>query len=120
MPPIFDHLGSLRRMGDDQQLFDEMVGFLRDDGPARLEEIHSGLSDLNYERMNQSTHSLKGLISNFGATRAVLAAIKLESLIKQRKSAADLEPAFADFQTAVEELQEALAPFRARAGSSVR
>lgn len=118
MPPVFDHLGSLHRMGDDEQLFEDMVGFLRDDGPARLQEIRSGLSESNLPRVKHATHALKGLISNFGAARAVSAAIKLENLVQQRKPAEELEAAFSELQAAVDELQEALTPFCTRAPSS--
>ena len=118
MPPVFDHLGSLHRMGSDEQLFEEMVGFLRDDAPARLQEIRSGLSECNSPRVKIAVHTLKGLISNFGAARAVSAAIRLENLVQQRKSAEELEAAFADLQAAVDELQVALAPFCTRAPSS--
>ncbi|MGI8979605.1 MAG: Hpt domain-containing protein [Pirellulaceae bacterium] len=120
MPPIFDHLGSLHRMGDDEQLFEEMAGFLRDDAPARLQEIRSGLAESNLPRVKHAAHALKGLISNFGAARAVSAATRLENLVQQRKPAEDLDAAFGDLQAAVDELQEALAPFCTRAGSSAR
>ena len=105
-------------MGDDEQLFEDMVGFLRDDGPARLHEISSGLSESNFSRVEHAVHTLKGLISNFGAARAVSAAIRLENLVQQRKSAEELDAAFADLQAAVDELQVALAPFCTRAPSS--
>ncbi|MBC7851887.1 MAG: Hpt domain-containing protein [Pirellulaceae bacterium] len=118
MPPVFDHLGSLHRMGDDEQLFEDMAGFLRDDAPARLQEIRSGLMESNYPRVKYAAHTLKGLISNFGAARAVSAVNKLEHLLQQRKPAEDLDAAFADLQSAVDELQAALSPFCTRAPSS--
>jgi HPt (histidine-containing phosphotransfer) domain-containing protein len=118
MPPVFDHLGSLHRMGDDGQLFEEMVGFLRQDGPVRLQEIRSGLSEANFPRVKHAVHTLNGLISNFGAARAVSAANRLESLVQQRKPAEDLDAAFGELQAAVAELQAALAPYCTRSASS--
>lgn len=114
---VFDHSGSLHRMGNDQQLFEEMAGFLRDDAPVRLQEIRHGLSDSNLPRVKLATHSLKGLVSNFGATRAVSAAIKLESLIQQRRPMEDLEAALTELQAAVDELQNALAPYCPKTGT---
>ncbi len=118
MLPVFDYNGSLHRMGNDEQLFEEMAGFLRDDAPVRLQEIRHGLSDSNLSRVKLAAHSLKGLVSNFGASRAVSATIKLESLIQQRKPTEDLETAFQELQAAVNELQNALSSFCPKAGTS--
>jgi HPt (histidine-containing phosphotransfer) domain-containing protein len=119
MPPVFDHLGSLHRMGNDEQLFGEMVGFLRDDAPVRLREIQSGLGEANWKQAQRSAHSLKGLVSNFGAARAQAAAARLESLIQQQKRSPEVELAISDLESAVNELQEALSPYCPAAGSSM-
>src|SRR2546421_584983 len=37
MSKIYDHAGSLRRMGNDYELFQEMVGLLKSDAPHLLE-----------------------------------------------------------------------------------
>ncbi len=103
MLPVFDHLGSLHRMGNDEQLFGEMVGFLRDDAPVRLREIHRGLSEANWKQAQRSAHSLKGLVSNFGAARAQAAAARLEALAQQQKPSPEIETAVSDLESAVSE-----------------
>lgn len=119
MAPVFDHDGSLHRMGDDRQLFEEMAGFVQDDAPVRLQEIRHGLAGSNFSRVKLAVHSLKGLVSNFGATRAVSAAIKLESLLQQSRPKEDLEAAFQELQAAVEELQHTLAAFCSKTSASL-
>jgi HPt (histidine-containing phosphotransfer) domain-containing protein len=119
MLPVFDHEGSFHRMGNDRQLFDEMAGFVQDDAPVRLQEIRHGLAESNFSCVKLAVHSLKGLISNFGATRAVSAAIKLESLLQQSRPMDELEAAFQELQAAVEELQHALATFCSKTSASL-
>ena len=117
MNPIYDHVGSLQRMGNDEQLFHEMVGFLHDDAPPRLKEIQAGLNEGNWPRARHAVHSLKGLVSNFGAQRAMMAATKLETLLKQRPQAPEVKPAYEELADAVNELQRALLPYRISTGS---
>ena len=117
MSPIYDHAGSLHRMGNDEQLFQEMVGFLRDDAPARLRDIQAGVDAANWQRARHAVHSLKGLVSNFGAQRAMMGAIKLENLLQQRPESAEVKGAYEELSAAVNELQRALMPHSHSSGS---
>src|SRR5436190_22668809 len=84
---IYDHDGSLRRMGNDHELFHEMVGLLRADAPPLLEALSSAHKEGDAPRMQRAAHTLKGLAANFGAQRAVAAAAEVERLAKIRQSA---------------------------------
>ena len=117
MPSVYDHVGSLHRMGNDEQLFQEMVGFLHDDAPLRLQDIQKGVAEANWPRARHAVHSLKGLVSNFGAQRAMIAAIKLEQVIQQRPQSPELGGALEELNAAVGELQRALSPYCASNGS---
>lgn len=82
MSEVYDHVGSLERMGDDEQLFRDMVGFLVEDGPRWWGEIQHALTARDTLRMHRAAHTLKGLVSNFGALRAVDAAARVERLAR--------------------------------------
>lgn len=115
MSRVFDRAGSLRRMGCDEELFQDMVGFLQEDAPRLLARLEQALELSNWEQVVHSAHTLKGLVSNFGATRAVTAAERLQERAAQ-KNVSLTEQDFRELQAAVVELQVALTPFARRAG----
>jgi len=105
----YDHEGSLRRMGDDPELFQEMVGLLRSDAPPLLDALHEAHKAGDAVRMHRAAHTLKGLASNFGAERAVAAAAEAERLAKANQSAG-LPAAIRELEEAIAELIGALTP----------
>ena len=113
MAPIFDYAGSLRRMGNDPALFQEMVGLLNEDAPQYLATIHQCTADHDYPTLKRAAHTLKGLVLNFGAQRAVLAAVTLENLAATATENAaeemNLPAAIHELETSLHELQDALA-----------
>jgi HPt (histidine-containing phosphotransfer) domain-containing protein len=109
MSKIFDHEGSLLRMGNDYELFQEMVGLLQADAPPLLAALHSAHREGDPQRLQRAAHTLKGLAANFGAERAVAAAAEVEKLAKARQSAG-LPAAIAKLEESLEELSAALAP----------
>jgi len=111
MLPIYDHTGSLRRMGDDHQLFQEMVDLLCTDAPQHLQALHSAHESDDQPRVQRAAHTLKGLAANFGAPRAVAAAAEVERLAKLRQSAG-MTSAIVELQSALDELITALSPRR--------
>src|SRR5262245_38748623 len=90
MSTIYDHAGSLRRMGNDQELFHEMVELLRSDAPPLLSAVHSAHKDGDPSRLQRAAHTLKGLASNFGAERAVTAAAEVSASQKRASPAVSL------------------------------
>ncbi|HTN75786.1 MAG TPA: Hpt domain-containing protein [Pirellulaceae bacterium] len=110
MTAIFDHAGSLERMGHDEQLFADMIGFLQMDGPGWQAELARGLAEQDGPRSERAAHTLKGLIANFGGTRSTTAATQAEFFARQRNWQA-LAEALPELNAAVDELQNALKPF---------
>jgi two-component system, sensor histidine kinase and response regulator len=112
MSPLFDYDGSLNRMGGDEQLFREMVGFLFADAPAWLAQIDEGLRQLDAVAVHRAAHSLKGLVSNFGAPLAVAAAAVLEDAARADATLLQAREAYPALAAAVAELKQALAPYQ--------
>ena len=110
MSPVFDHPGSLKRMGGDQHLFEEMIGFLFEDAPRLLERLRTSVADGRYGEAQHAAHTLKGLISNFGASRATAAAAQAEEFAGQG-AASILPRILVELEAALNELQRALAPY---------
>jgi len=117
MSTIYDHAGSLRRMGNDPELFHEMVELLRTDAPTLLSAVQSADREGDPPRLQRAAHTLKGLASNFGAERAVAAAAEVERLAKARQSVG-LPAAITELEESLDELIAALAPSPQMSGSS--
>ncbi|QDU26864.1 Hpt domain protein [Anatilimnocola aggregata] len=113
MATIFDYAGSLRRMGNDRGLFQDMILLLREDAPEYLKVIHQSYHAQDYPSLKRAAHTLKGLVLNFGGTRATLAAVALESLAntaeKEPAEKTNIPAAIEELVAAVAELQAALA-----------
>ena len=109
---VYDHAGSLARMGQDLDLFREMAGYLAGDGNRYLQELKAALSSKDAVRARERAHALKGIISNFGPGRAWLAAEKVESLSRSGK-VEDATANFVELESAFAELVKALGPYLA-------
>jgi two-component system, sensor histidine kinase and response regulator len=107
MSSVFDHAGSLRRMGDDPQLFQEMVGLLQSDAPRLLETARRACRDRSQSALEHAAHTLRGMAANFGATRAIEAAAELEQLAK-KKELFGVDEALDELASALEQLIAAL------------
>jgi two-component system, sensor histidine kinase and response regulator len=82
MDTLFDYAGAMQRLGNDEQLFQEMIRILREDAPRRFQELDAGWRSGDLAIVHRAAHSLKGLVSNFGAARAQAAALRLEQAAK--------------------------------------
>jgi HPt (histidine-containing phosphotransfer) domain-containing protein len=113
MAAIFDYAGSLRRMGNDQALFQEMVALLNEDAPQYIATIHQCRADHDFPTMKRAAHTLKGLVLNLGAQRAVLAAVTLENLANtsthDSAEEINLPAAISELEDSLGELLRALA-----------
>jgi two-component system, sensor histidine kinase and response regulator len=107
MSKIYDYAGSLHRMGDDRELFQEMVTLLRSDAPRWLSVVAAALRDGDAARMQRAAHTLKGLAANFGAGRAVAAAAEVELLAKLQQTNG-LQAAVTELEESLDELVAAL------------
>jgi len=109
MSTIYDHAGALKRMGNDEDLFHEMVGLLKADAPPLIVTAQSASRAGDAMQLQRAAHTLKGLASNFGGQRAVSAAAELEGLAKNRQSMG-VPAALTELEEAFDELIGALAP----------
>ncbi len=107
MYTIYDYPGSLRRMGDDRELFQEMVGLLRSDTPRWLSDVLAAQREGDPVRLQRSAHTLKGLAANFGAARAVAAADVVEQMGKSLQTVG-LSAAVIELEESLDELLSAL------------
>jgi two-component system, sensor histidine kinase and response regulator len=77
---VFDFDGAMRRLGGDEELFREIVQFFFEDSPGLLDKLRCGARDQNASAVERAAHGLKGMAANFGAHRAVEAALHVEKL----------------------------------------
>jgi two-component system sensor histidine kinase/response regulator len=78
MAPVFDYPGTLRRFGNDHTLFREMAQITLDDAPKWVDLIRDGLATGNKADVQRAAHSIKGMVSSFGAAGAQAAALQIE------------------------------------------
>jgi HPt (histidine-containing phosphotransfer) domain-containing protein len=105
-------------MGHDEQLFSEMAGFLQEDGPRWQREIQQGLATRDAWKTRRAAHTLKGLVANFGAARAVSAASQIEQAANS-EDWSSIGDAIPEMDAALHELQAELAPHCERLRPSV-
>ncbi len=110
---VFDQAAAMSRLGDDQELFDEMLEFFVNDSPGLMEKIREGLAQADAKQVERAAHSLKGMASMFDATRAIAAAALVEELGRARQLA-DADLATAQLAVEVQNLVRAMMPLRAK------
>jgi HPt (histidine-containing phosphotransfer) domain-containing protein len=93
----FDFRRALGRLENDTQLFRDLSEFLKQDAPALLSRIRDAANCQDAARLEIAAHSLKGLVKNFDADRAVAAAAYIETHAR--------EGTMANLSGAIEELQ---------------
>jgi two-component system, sensor histidine kinase and response regulator len=76
--PMVDLEGSLKRLGGDRSLFLEFVQVFDEDSPGLLKAVREGVANRDGPAIERAAHSLKGLVSNFGAHPVVRAAAHME------------------------------------------
>ena len=107
---VIDVAASLRRMGNNRELFCEVVGIYDEDSPQLLDRIRAAVHDGDAARLHRAAHSLKGLVSNFGASAAAEAAYVLERMGTSRALAGS-EEALRVLEHELGRLSKALEPF---------
>jgi CheY-like chemotaxis protein/HPt (histidine-containing phosphotransfer) domain-containing protein len=109
---VIDRDAAIRRLGGNEQLFNELVRFFDEDTPGLLEEIRSGIEIGDFERVTRSAHSLKGLAANFDATDATNAATRLLEIGRSRLDE-EAAVALTELEREISRLHAALSPYRA-------
>src|SRR5207247_1961284 len=110
---VIDLAGSLHRMGGDMELFQEFVGMYDADSPELTERMRAAVRGKDPAALHRAAHSLKGLVSNFGARRVAEAAFVLEK-IGQAGEVRGADEALRAVESELARLDDALAPFRHR------
>ena len=75
-----DRAAVLDRVGGDESLLREITEIFLTEYPTLLEEIRAAVRAGDSGRLERFAHTLKGSVSNFGATEATRAAYQLEQI----------------------------------------
>jgi CheY-like chemotaxis protein/HPt (histidine-containing phosphotransfer) domain-containing protein len=79
--PILDREALFTRVGDDRELIGFLVDALREDGPARINDLRKALDANDFPTAKRAAHTLKGTAGN-------LAAVQLAEVAKTAEHAA--------------------------------
>ncbi|MEX0793091.1 MAG: response regulator [Pirellulaceae bacterium] len=108
---VLDVTATLRRLGGDQDLYTEFIGYFDEDVPPLLRQIPEQLATGDLETLERTAHSLKGLAGSVGGDPASRIAGEMETAARENKPAAvrDLvKPLQEEFNL----LNQALQPYR--------
>ncbi|MBI3862920.1 MAG: Hpt domain-containing protein [Planctomycetia bacterium] len=93
---VCDLEAALARMGANVRLVREMLDLFREDEPIYLSRLHDSLAAGDAAGVKHAAHSLRGMLSVFGAESAMHVAQRLEDLAGggELSGAAELESEF--------------------------
>ncbi|MRV73418.1 response regulator [Duganella sp. FT92W] len=77
--PVLDWEAALLRLDGDEDLLRELAALFVQDGPQLWRDVLDARAAGEHERSSRAIHSLKGVLVNFGAQRAIAAAERLSS-----------------------------------------
>jgi HPt (histidine-containing phosphotransfer) domain-containing protein len=100
-PPVIDEKNALLRMGNDQNLFNDLLLIFYRDLPHRIERLQQAVETGAMEDLRKYAHSLKGTAGTLGAAQCSQTARELEKAAKED----DRETTKLVFQTLYEELR---------------
>ena len=109
--------GALVRLGDDKELFRELISFFREDAPHLLAAIRAGAAKGRKDDVVRAAHSIKGLSANFDAEKAMAIANSIEQMARKGEMRG-LSSALVDLEVEVRTLQRALSEYMAQSPSS--
>ena len=110
MSEPFDSAALLASVDGDKEFLADTVAMLTEDGPAQLARLDAGLAAGNVKEVADAAHTLKGMISNFQAEPARLAAYAIEQLAR-RGSLQEVPAASKKLHAELNRLIEALTEF---------
>ena len=105
LTPLMDVSSTLKRLGNDVDLFNQIIQIYLEDSPDLFASARQAISENDAPSLRRAAHSLKGLTATMSASRAVSAAFHLEQL----GAGSDLDEAPA----ALEQLNQRLAELNA-------
>jgi two-component system sensor histidine kinase/response regulator len=105
---------ALQRLGGDKVLMGDLINFFFEDFPTLLEELRGSILRHDWNRLQRTAHSFKGLAANFDAAPAVQAmqAIELQSTNQDPELLSRL---LADAEVEIARLTAALAEYQQQA-----
>jgi two-component system sensor histidine kinase/response regulator len=80
LPIIFDVAATLRNIGGDTALLEDLIELFLQRYQAMLEGVRAALANRNQKAVEQAAHALKGTAGNLCASEVVLSAGQLEAL----------------------------------------
>jgi two-component system, sensor histidine kinase and response regulator len=107
---VLDIEGTLANLGDDPELFEELVDFFLEIAPQQLDDLEAVVQAGDVDAVDLQAHAMKGGAANVGAVRVAEASRELEMLAKggSLEGAADLfariRGEFDDFQRVLPQL----------------
>jgi HPt (histidine-containing phosphotransfer) domain-containing protein len=75
---VMDVRDALQRLGDDVELFRDIVQIYLEDSPEIVAKIHRAADQSDFNSLQRAAHSLKGLAATLSAADVVGAAARLE------------------------------------------
>lgn len=76
---LFQYQETMKRLGNDPVLLAEFTQIFREDSPRMLKTMDSAVESGDQDTFRETAHALKGLVSNFGAEKAVAIAAEMEA-----------------------------------------
>ena len=110
MPDAFDETALMDRVDDDVEFLEETITMLDQDGPALLEQIQAAAKARDAAALVKPAHALKGMLANFCAEPAEVAARELEMMGREERLA-DVDAAVVRAEDETARLTEALHQF---------
>ncbi len=108
--PAIDWNQGLAQVEGDQELFQELLGLFAQGAPSLLEKIRQAVNRKDAKEIERAAHTLKGSASNFGASQAFKAALRLEQMGREN-TLTDTQEAF---RTLDQEIRRVLASIETR------
>ncbi len=80
---VFDRAKAITRLGEDEELFREIIGVFLEEYPKMMASLQKALEDRDSKLLQRMAHTIKGSVSNFCAEPAFEAAFALEMVGKE-------------------------------------
>lgn len=103
----FDLATVLSNLGDDRELFDQLVKLYLADEPSMRAQLASAADSGDLQATMAATHAIKGAVTNFSADKAVTAASRIEALCREGRHEG-MRAALTRFEAALDDFAEGL------------
>jgi HPt (histidine-containing phosphotransfer) domain-containing protein len=110
MSEAFDEEALMERVDNDLEFLEETVSMLDDDWPNLLRQIQEAAIRSDTSAIIEPAHTLKGMLSNFCATPAEIAAREVEMMGRENRMI-NVEAAITLLESEVNNLRNALREF---------